>query len=53
MTVHNVSVGVVGKDEPFHLLDSNALDGFIRDTAEGMEINWFESNDIQLKIVEI
>ena len=38
LTVHNVSVGVVGRDEPFHLLEGAELDRFIRDTAEGMEI---------------
>merc|ERR1712086_501392 len=36
MTIHNVSVGVVGKDEKFHLLDAEELQKFLTSTNESM-----------------
>ena len=39
LTVHNVSVGIVGKDEKFRLLTEAELQTFLADTSENMEIS--------------
>ena len=38
LTVNNVSVGVVSKDEKFHLLDATELQAVLTSTNENMEI---------------
>jgi len=39
LTVNNVSVGVVSKDEKFHLLNATELQQFLTSTNENMEIS--------------
>lgn len=39
LTVHNVSVGIVGKDEKFRLLNEGELQQVLADTSENMEIS--------------
>ena len=38
LTVHNVSIGVVSKDEKFHLLDAQEIQTFLNETGEGMVV---------------
>lgn len=38
LTIHNVSVGVVSKDEKFRVLNAEELQAFINSTAENMEV---------------
>lgn len=38
LTVHNVSIGVVGKDEKFHLLEAADIQTFLNETGEGMVV---------------
>ena len=38
LTVHNVSVAVVSKEEKFHLLNSEELANFLSQTNENMEV---------------
>jgi 20S proteasome subunit alpha 6 len=39
LTVHNVSVGIVGKDEKFRLLNEAELKAILESTQENMEIS--------------
>lgn len=39
LTCHNVSVGVVGKDEKFRLLNQEELTAVLSQTQENMEVS--------------